>query len=48
MTLLTDESTTFANITSNGHTVCYRSSANGSTSGTHSLSGGGSLTPCSR
>jgi len=47
VTLLTDESATFANIASNGHTVCYRSSANGSTGTTYALSGGGYLTPCS-
>jgi hypothetical protein len=46
LTTLTDVDTTFANIVSGGHSVCYKSKTNGSGSGTYSLPGGGQLKPC--
>ena len=46
VTTLTDASATFAHVVGGGHTVCYQASANGATTGTYSLSGGGTLKPC--
>jgi hypothetical protein len=47
VTTLTDGSDTFANIVSNGHNICFKTSVNGASTGTFSLSGGGSIKPCS-
>jgi hypothetical protein len=46
LTDLSDADTGFANIASQGHSICYKGSVNGATAGSFILTSGGTIHPC--